>query len=115
MIDLGRGRSDDAVARLMTLGSGPPGVTHPWFVVASAPDLVEACVRGGRDEAREAFAPVERFADSGAPAWAVAVAAHCRGLLVEPKAAEAEFDEALRLHTESNRPFDRARTALLYG
>jgi DNA-binding NarL/FixJ family response regulator len=116
MVDLGRGRPDDAVARLSALRAGGLGVTHPWFVLASTPDLVEACLRSGREEeARAAFAPLQAFAEARAPTWALALAARCRALLAAGDAAEGEFDEALRLHAESNRPFDRARTELLYG
>ncbi len=80
-------------------------------MLLSAADLVEACVRSGRDaEAAAAYAVLEGFARPGAPAWALAQAARCRALL--GRDAEREFAEALRLHT---RPFDRARTQLLYG
>ena len=39
----------------------------------------------------------------------------CRGLLSAGAAADRHFTEALRLHGPSSRPFDRARTQLLYG
>ena len=41
--------------------------------------------------------------------------ARCRGLLAAGDAAERHFLEALRLHGESARPFDRARTELVFG
>jgi DNA-binding NarL/FixJ family response regulator len=116
LLDLGIGRPDAAVARLAALSTAPLGVGHPYFALNSAPDLVEACVRTGHDEAaRTAFALLEGFAHPGAPAWALALAARCRGLLARDSVGESEFTEALRLHSESNRPFDRARTELLYG
>ena len=64
----------------------------------------------------EWLAAFEGFAEPGAPTWALALAARCRALLSEDADdAEREFTEALRLHARSNRPFDRARTELLYG
>jgi DNA-binding CsgD family transcriptional regulator len=41
--------------------------------------------------------------------------ARCRGLLAGGDAAERHFLEALRPHGESARPFDRARTELVFG
>jgi DNA-binding CsgD family transcriptional regulator len=81
------------------------------------PDLVEASVRAGRKtQAATAFTAFEGFAQPGAPTWALALAARCRALLCEDAVdVEREFTDALRLHAESDRPFDRARTELLYG
>ena len=111
LLDLGGGRPEQAIARLVALREAPPGAGHPLYVLTSAPDLVEACVRCGRDaEARTAFAVLERGAQPGAPAWALALAARCRALLAED--GTEDFAVALRLHP---RPFDRARTQLLLG
>jgi ATP/maltotriose-dependent transcriptional regulator MalT len=41
--------------------------------------------------------------------------ARCRGQLSAGAAAERHFVDALRLHAESDRPFERARTELVYG
>jgi DNA-binding CsgD family transcriptional regulator len=92
-------------------------VLQPFFVLMFTPDLVEAYVRGGDPGAgRRAFGVLDAFTQAPAPTWARAFAHRCRGLLTdEPPAAAAAFTEALRLHAESNRPFDGARTALLYG
>jgi DNA-binding CsgD family transcriptional regulator len=44
------------------------------------------------------------------------LAARCRALLgPESDTARAHFQEALQLHERSNRPWDRARTHLLFG
>ena len=95
LLDLGAGRLDETVARLSALREAPPGLIHPLFVLLSAADLVEACVRSGRDEeAAGAYAVLEGFARPGAPAWALALAARCRALL--GRDAEAAFAEALR-------------------
>jgi DNA-binding NarL/FixJ family response regulator len=116
LLDLGGRRPDETVARLMDLRAAPLGAGHPLIVLMSAPDLVEATIRAGRaEEAPAAFAAFEPFAQPGAPAWALALAARCRALLSEDTDAGAAFVEALQLHAASNRPFDRARTELLFG
>jgi DNA-binding CsgD family transcriptional regulator len=116
LLDLGIGRPEETVARLGSLGTAPPGLGHPFYVLSSAPDLVEACVRTGRHEAaRSAFAVLEKFARPEAPTWALALAARCRALLADGAEAEGAFTDALRLHVEAANPFDSARTELLYG
>ena len=117
LVDLARGRPEVAAAQLEELRAAPPGVCQPHIALMFMPDLVEACVRAGFEEqARVACAAFESFAEPGAPTWALALAARCRALLSEDADdIEREFTEALRLHARSNRPFDRARTELLYG
>lgn len=44
-----------------------------------------------------------------------AIALRCEALLADPEAAGATFEESLRLHEGTNRPYDQARTRLLYG
>jgi DNA-binding CsgD family transcriptional regulator len=83
----------------------------------STADLVEARIRSGREEHFEdAGGVLQGFVESSAaPTWALALAARCRALGSQGATAEREFREAQRLHAESNRPFDKARTDLLYG
>jgi tetratricopeptide (TPR) repeat protein len=116
LLDLSIGRPDETVSRLAALAGALPGVAHPIFKLMAVPDLVEACIRSGRDEqAREAFAVLDAFAQPGAPSWALAFAARCRALLAQSGDAEPEFQNALLLDADCNRPFDAARTRLLYG
>ena len=117
LVDLARGRPEVASTQLEELRAAPPGVCQPHIALMFMPDLVEASVRSGLDEqARVACAAFEGFAEPEAPTWALALAARCRALLsVDADDAEREFTEALRFHAESNRPFNRARTELLYG
>ena len=117
LVDLVRGRPEVAAAQLEELRAAPPGVCQPHIALMFTPDLVEACVRAGFEEqAGAAFTAFETFAEPGAPTWALALAARCRALLSEDADdIEREFTAALRLHAQSNRPFDRARTELLYG
>jgi DNA-binding NarL/FixJ family response regulator len=116
LLDLGGGRTSEAMTRLVALHKAPRSVAHPLLVLTSTPDLVEACVRAGENERGAAsFATLQEFAGPEAPAWIRALAARCRGLLSEGAGAEAWFQEALSLHAEGRRPFDRARTELVYG
>ena len=116
LLDLVKGSAEEALTRLTALSIAPPGVGHPYIGVLSAPDMIEACVLiGDAETARRALARLDAFARPGMPAWTLALAARCRALLSHEDAAEQEFSLSLRLHTESNRPFDRARTELLYG
>jgi DNA-binding CsgD family transcriptional regulator len=116
LLDLGRGRPEGTIAQLSSLANAPPGISHPFYIIDSAPDLVEACVRAGRrEEAAQAFGVLEDFAEHDGPIWAMAIAARCRALLTEGAAAEGDFKLALDMHDNDGNPFARARTRLLYG
>jgi ATP/maltotriose-dependent transcriptional regulator MalT len=113
---LGRGRPEETIVRLRTLRAARPGAGHPLIALTSTADLVEACIRSREDEAaREAYDALAKFVRPGAPAWALALAARCRALLSNGRTAEHEFEKALDLHVDADRPFDTARTRLLLG
>jgi DNA-binding CsgD family transcriptional regulator len=116
VLDLAIGRPEEAATRLAAIGAAPPGVGHPFVLMASAADLIEACVRCGRLELADAAqSALERFADPGAPAWARALAARCRAMRATGEAAQEAYHEALALHGGGERPLDWARTELLFG
>jgi DNA-binding CsgD family transcriptional regulator len=116
LLDLTSGQPGAAVARLEAMRAAPPGSGHPYIALLSSPDFVEACVRAGKREGAEAaLAALESFAEPEGPIWARALAARCRALLASGENAEREFERALSLHKEADRPFDQARTALLHG
>jgi ATP/maltotriose-dependent transcriptional regulator MalT len=110
LLDLGFGRPAPALAHLRS-------VDHPAIRLWSTPDLIEAAVRCGQSET--VAAPLAAFAQWGEMAgahWALAAAARCRGLLAEPESATEHYDEAMRRSVDAGtRPFDEARTQLLYG
>ncbi|MFB7472960.1 AAA family ATPase [Kitasatospora sp. NPDC056184] len=114
LLDLGRGRAASAADRLHTLTTGPH--RHHIGATRAVPDLVEAAVRLGEPE--RAAEPYERFARwagaAGTP-WAEAVRLRCQALLGPDELAESAYRAALDLHEGTHRPFERARTALLYG
>jgi DNA-binding CsgD family transcriptional regulator len=108
LLDLGRGRWNDALTRLDAL-------TSPGLAIVTLPDRIEAAMRAGRtDDARAAFAAFEDWAGTTGAAWSQTRLACCRALIAEDDAASGYFEEALQL-SSSARPFDRARVQLLYG
>jgi DNA-binding CsgD family transcriptional regulator len=114
--DLTGGRPSETAARLEAGHEATAGLRHPYIALLSTPDLVEACARTGRHERAEtAFTALERFAEPEGPTWARALAARCRALRAGGRDAALEFERALDLHADGARPFDTARTTLLYG
>ncbi|MFJ8625928.1 AAA family ATPase [Kitasatospora sp. NPDC093550] len=114
LLDLGQGRAGDAADRLHTLTTGPH--RHHVSATRAVPDLVEAAVRLGTPE--RAAEPYERFARWTAAAdrpWAEALRLRCQALLGPDERAEAAYRAALARHEPGHRPFEQARTALLYG
>jgi DNA-binding CsgD family transcriptional regulator len=111
LLDLGLGRAESALRRLETLAEG-----RRFFHIAatrSSPDLVEAAVRLGRPEAAaEPLALFETWSRNTGQGWTSALGYRCRALL---DGDEDLFRAALALHEEDSRPFDEARTQLLYG
>jgi DNA-binding CsgD family transcriptional regulator len=111
LLDLGLGRAESALARLETLAEGRRFFHIP--ATRSTPDLVEAAVRLGRPEAAaEPLALFETWSRNAGQSWATALGQRCRALL---EGDEDLFLAALALHEEDSRPFDEARTRLLYG
>ena len=111
LLDLGLGRAESALGRLETLAEG-----RRCFHIAatrSTPDLVEAAVRLGLPEAAAApLALFETWSRNTGQDWTSALVHRCRALL---DGDEDLFLAALALHEEDSRPFDVARTQLLYG
>ncbi|WP_218010000.1 helix-turn-helix transcriptional regulator, partial [Actinomadura kijaniata] len=111
LLELGRGRHEAALRRLEEIAQGPR--RHTTIAMVALADLVEAAVRLGRpDRARPALDRFAAWARAGEQAWALGVLARCEGLLAD---AEEPFAEAVRRHERATRPFERARTELLYG
>lgn len=113
LLDLGRGRVAEAHERLLEARRG--AIRHHSAMVRAVPDLVEAAVRLDRgDSVTDAFATFERWAAVLGTSWIDALVSRCRALLA-PGDAEPHFTRALALHANGGRPFERARTSLLYG
>ena len=77
--------------------------------------VAEAAVRSGAaDRVAEPLARFAAWADATGQPWARAVLHRCRALAGDGD-TDGYFREALRQHEVSGRPFEHARTALLYG
>jgi DNA-binding CsgD family transcriptional regulator len=113
-LTLAWGHPEEAIKHLealWTLNASP----HQATALAVIPDLVEAAVHTGRPKlAREWFTLLPRGPGSDFPE-ARALALRSQALLADGDSADAHFQEALRLHATTERPLDRARTALLHG
>jgi DNA-binding CsgD family transcriptional regulator len=117
LLELSLGRPERAVDRLADPAAGP--LTAPHFACLFLPDLLEAVVRAGRtdDDFGELVAWYEEWAAATNQPVADATLHRCRALLRD-EAAEQHYTAALRLYEQvgpDQRPFDRARTQLLYG
>jgi DNA-binding CsgD family transcriptional regulator len=94
--------------------TGPGRHTH--LILYAYPDHVEAAVRAGRPDL--AVQPLARFTAWAAAigqGWATAVAARCAALTASDSDAEPLWRQAIACHEGDGRPFEQARTRLLYG
>src|SRR6266702_1255022 len=114
LLDLGCGRVADALARLEAAAAGP--AWHHPNITRMAPDQVEAAVRLGRPaSAADALARFTRWAPLVGQPWAAALQARCQALTASDTDAEPHYLQALRHHDDDTRPFDQARSQLVYG
>jgi DNA-binding CsgD family transcriptional regulator len=114
LLDLGGGRVEAALGRLTALAESP--AWHHVSVMRSTPDLVEAAVRIGEPE--RAAGPLQRFdqwAERAGQPWIDALVLRCRALLAPDPEAGKLYESALDAHQRDDRPFERARTQILYG
>ena len=92
------------------------GLADAVLPTPELPLLVEAYTRAGRrDAANDALRRFEHGADTSGRPLAHALAARCRGLLAATSEFEDEFERALVDDPLEPRPFELARTRLLYG
>ncbi|MEY9963912.1 DNA-binding CsgD family transcriptional regulator [Streptacidiphilus sp. MAP12-16] len=114
LLDLGHGRAEDALTRLEALVHGPQ--RHHVAALRAVPDLVEAAVRLREPQrAADAFAYFARWAGHTGQPWSAALVLRCEALLGDDAESEQRYLAALGLHAEQHRPWDLARTELLYG
>ncbi|MFD1940162.1 ATP-binding protein [Nonomuraea mangrovi] len=111
LLDLGLGRYAAALDRLEAAMRGP--LRHASGLLVAAADQVEAAVRLGEPtRAAEPLRRLEAWARAGGQPWAEAVSSRCRALV---SGSEADYVRALEAHRHVDRPFEQARTELLYG
>ncbi len=114
MLDLGCGRYQSALDWMRAATYGP--ARRNPEVLYAYPVHVEAAVRAGRtDLAARPLAQFTAWAGAIGQQWATAVAARCAALTADDADAEPLWQEAIAAHEGDGRPFEQARTSLLYG
>ena len=112
LLDLGLGRAESALARLETLAEGRRFFHIP--ATRSTPDLVEAAVRLGRPEAAaEPLALFETWSRNTGQSLDDGPRAPLPG--TARRRSKACSARPSRCTSRTSRPFDEARTRLLYG
>ncbi|MFD4431792.1 AAA family ATPase [Nocardia sp. NPDC058497] len=110
LLALGRGRLEQARAELEHMTVEP--ARHHVSGLRCLADQIEVATRlGATDQATEALARLTAWSARAGQEWIAALAARGRALLADGPDAEQHFQAALA----GNRPFDEARTRLLYG
>ncbi|MDO3650035.1 ATP-binding protein [Nocardia mangyaensis] len=110
MAALGTGRLEQAHAEFDQLSVEP--ARHQVVGLRTLVDRIEVAVRlGAVDRAGEALERLTDWSEQAGQAWIAALVGRGRALLADGSSAEAHFAAALT----ANRPFDEARTRLLYG
>ena len=114
LLDLGYARYQAALDRMQAATTGP--TRHSPHLLYAYPDHVEAAVRAGRtDLAADPLAKFTAWAGAIGQRWATAVAARCAALTADDSDAEPLYRKAVTAHEGDGRPFEQARTRLLYG
>jgi DNA-binding CsgD family transcriptional regulator len=114
LLDLGSARYQSALDRMQEATNGP--ARHSPHLLYAYPDHVEAAVRAGRlDLAARPLAQFTAWAGAIGQPWAAAMAARCAALTVGDADAEPLYRRAIAAHEGDGRPFEQARTRLLYG
>jgi DNA-binding CsgD family transcriptional regulator len=115
-LELGNGRPAEALAHLEALGEPEHVPPTPLVSLLATPDIVEAAVRAGRPElAAERLDRFERWTAAVRSRSSAAAAHRLRGLLAGGDDADRHFEAALEAHRHVRRPFELARTRLLFG
>ncbi|MFE1595318.1 AAA family ATPase [Nocardia sp. NPDC058705] len=110
LLALGEGRLELARTELAHMTVEP--ARHHVIGLRTLPDQIEVAVRlGATDRATEALDRLNQWSQRAGQEWIAALAARGRALLADGPDAEQHFRSALA----TNRPFDEARTRLLYG
>jgi DNA-binding CsgD family transcriptional regulator/tetratricopeptide (TPR) repeat protein len=119
-LELSLGRPGQALEYLAEVASLAAAIEDPG-VLRYAADHIEALIGvGDFDAAESSLSRLEHQARKLDRAWALAVAARCRGLMLltastDGCAALAILDEALVHHDRLPMPFERGRTLLVAG
>jgi DNA-binding CsgD family transcriptional regulator len=114
LLDLGSAWYQSALNRMQATTAGP--ARHNPDLLYAYPDHVEAAMRAGRtDLAARPLAQFTAWAGAIGQRWATAVATRCAALTADDADAEPLWRQAIAAHEGDGRPFEQARTRLLYG
>jgi DNA-binding CsgD family transcriptional regulator len=112
LLDLGQSRFGHALDLLTA-------IRDSWWNQTSfvfQPDLVEAAARSGNAaHARDVLDQFAVWADRTGQPWTRAVTERCRAMVSDDASAERHYRAAVAAHDGDGRPFERARTSLVYG
>jgi len=115
-LDLGLGRTEQAVVTFSALSSWLDEIGLLDVDLSPAPELAEALLRTGRvDDAREVALEFHERATAKAQPWAMARAERVRGMLCADEDIDGCFEAALALHARTLDVFEEARTRLSYA
>ncbi|MFE3189398.1 helix-turn-helix transcriptional regulator [Nocardia sp. NPDC059240] len=113
---LGAGNAESAWGFLAPILEPGHEAHHPTLAALAAPDAIEAAVRLGKvEEAAAATTVLAAWADRTGATWAVAATTLAEALATDGERAELLFRDALAVPEAATRPFQQARTQLLYG
>jgi DNA-binding CsgD family transcriptional regulator len=116
LLALGEGASTEAFAKLMLLVDRNSSRSNGFVALMMLPDLVQAAVQAGDPEpARRVMEAMEPWIDGISGPVALARKHLCRALVADDARAESHYRNALVSGGLDQRPFDRARTELLFG
>jgi DNA-binding NarL/FixJ family response regulator len=113
-LDLARGKIESATARAREVAASAQQM-HPMVIILTAPPRLEIMLRAGQPLPTADLAAHRAWAHGSPNAANRAIARRCEALVATPQAAEALFEEALRLHAGTSRPYEQLRTQLLFG
>ncbi|UUU26975.1 ATP-binding protein [Streptomyces sp. DSM 40750] len=110
------GRAEEALHRLVRLTEHRHHAANATVAVLAAPDTAEAALQAGqRATAEEQARLLRRWAERTEAAWAISATHLVHALLASGVDAEKQFRLALDVPGAESRPFNYARTRLLYG
>ncbi|MFI5877583.1 AAA family ATPase [Streptomyces sp. NPDC051445] len=116
MTALFAGRAEEALDRLVRLSEDGHHAAHPTIALLAAADTAEAALQSGqRATAEEQARLLRRWAERTGAAWAISATHLVQALLASGADAEKQFRLALDAPGARSRPFNYARTRLLYG
>ncbi|PAZ17596.1 LuxR family transcriptional regulator, partial [Streptomyces sp. SA15] len=110
------GRAEEALDRLVRLTEHGHHAANDTVALLAAPDTAEAALQAGqRATAEDQARLLRRWAERTEAAWAISATHLVHALLASGADTEKQFRLALGVPGAASRPFNYARTRLLYG